>query len=90
MSHFEWWVRVRVCCLMPLSTIFQLYRGGQQQYLQINHKHLYCIGGVIASMPPSSVIDCEPKSGKTKDYKIAICCFSAKHKDKEQRLVGSE
>jgi hypothetical protein len=23
------WIRVRVCCLMPLSTIFQLYHGGQ-------------------------------------------------------------
>jgi len=43
-------------------------------------------------MASTSVTDCgfEPKSGKTKDYKIAICCFSAKHKDKEQRLVGSE
>ena len=29
----------------------------------------------------SSVVDrgFEPSSGKTKDYKIGICCFSAKH-----------
>jgi hypothetical protein len=29
----------------------------------------------------SSVVDreCEPWSGQTKDYKICICCFSAKH-----------
>jgi hypothetical protein len=29
----------------------------------------------------SSVVDrgFEPQSGQTKDYKIGICCFSAKH-----------
>ena len=29
-----------------------------------------------------SVVDrgFEPRSGQTKDYKIGICCFSAKHK----------
>ena len=29
----------------------------------------------------SSAIDCgfESQSGQTKDYKIGICCFSAKH-----------
>ena len=37
----------------------------------------------------------EPRSDQTKDYKIGISCFSAKHavltcKEKEQRLVGSE
>jgi hypothetical protein len=28
-----------------------------------------------------SVVDCgfEPRLGQTKDYKIGICCFSAKH-----------
>ena len=33
--------------------------------------------GVLAS----SVVDrgFEPRSGQTKDYKIGICCFSAKH-----------
>jgi hypothetical protein len=32
----------------------------------------------------------KPRSGQTKDYKIGICCFSAKHaafKEKEQILV---
>ena len=32
-------------------------------------------------------------SGQTKDYKIGICCFSAKYAElrrKRQRLVGSE
>ena len=39
------------------------------------------IGGAMVSMLASSVVDrgLEPRSGKTKDYKIAICCFSAKH-----------
>ena len=38
------------------------------------------IGGVMVSIL-SSADDCgfEPQSGQTKDYKIGICCFSAKH-----------
>ena len=39
------------------------------------------IGGVMVSVLTSSAIDrgIEPRSGQTKDYKIGICCFSAKH-----------
>ena len=39
------------------------------------------IGGVLFSMLASSAVDrgFEPRSGQTKDYKIGICCFSAKH-----------
>ena len=35
----------------------------------------------MVSMFTSSVVDrgFEPRSDKTKDYKIGICCFSAKH-----------
>ena len=35
----------------------------------------------MVSMLASSVVDCgfEPRSGQTKDYKIGICCFSAKY-----------
>ena len=49
----------------------------------------------MVSAPPSRTVDrgFEPRSGQTKDYKIGICCFSAKHaalREKEQRLVGSE
>ena len=35
----------------------------------------------MISMLVSSAVDrgCEPWSGKTKDYRIGICCFSAKH-----------
>ena len=39
------------------------------------------IDGVMVILLVSSVVDCgfEPRSGQTKDYKIGICCFSAKH-----------
>ena len=35
------------------------------------------MGSVLAS----NVVDCgfEPRSDKTKDYKIGVCCFSYKH-----------
>jgi hypothetical protein len=35
----------------------------------------------MVSMVASSAVDhgFEPQSGQTKDYKIGICCFSAKH-----------
>jgi len=39
------------------------------------------IGGVMVSLLALSVVDrrCEPRSDQTKNYKIGICCFSAKH-----------
>jgi hypothetical protein len=39
------------------------------------------IGGVMVTMLTSGGVDCgfEPRSGQTKDYRIGICCFSAKH-----------
>ena len=39
------------------------------------------IGGVTVSVLASSAVGrgFEPRSGQTKDYKIGICCFSAKH-----------
>jgi len=51
--------------------------------------------GEIVSMLGSSAVDrgFEPRTGQTKDYKIGICCFSAKNvgnEEKEQRLIGSE
>ena len=41
----------------------------------------YRIGGIMVSVLSSSAVDrgFEPRSGHTKDYKMAICCFSAKH-----------
>ena len=61
-------------------------KGGLQTYCDqvyspgnINQKH--CIGGVMVSMLASGVVDrgFEPRLGQTKDNKIGICCFSAKH-----------
>ena len=39
------------------------------------------ISGVVVSVLVSKAVDCgfEPRSGQTKDFKIGICCFSAKH-----------
>ena len=39
------------------------------------------IGGVMVSVLSSSTVDrgFESRSRQTKDYKIGICCFSAKH-----------
>ena len=39
------------------------------------------ISGVMVNMLAPRVVDhgFEPRSGETKDYKIGICCFSAKH-----------
>ena len=39
------------------------------------------IGGVMVSVLVSSAVDhgLVPRLGQTKDYKIGICCFSAKH-----------
>ena len=39
------------------------------------------ISGVMVSVLASSAVDrgFEPQSGQTKDFKIGICCFSAKH-----------
>jgi hypothetical protein len=39
------------------------------------------MGGVMVNMLASGAVDhgFESRSGQTKDYKIGICCFSAKH-----------
>jgi hypothetical protein len=47
----------------------------------------------MVSVLGSSAVDrgFEPRSGQTKDYKIGICCFSARSiKEKKQRLIGLE
>jgi hypothetical protein len=50
------------------------------------------IGGVMVSVLASNAVDLEfeSRSGQMKDYKIGICCFSAKHaalSRKGQKLV---
>ena len=43
--------------------------------------HLNRIDGVMVSVLATSVVDrgFEPRLVETKDYRIGICCFSAKH-----------
>jgi hypothetical protein len=53
------------------------------------------ICGIMVNMLVSSVVDhgFKPKLCQTKDYKIGICCFSAKHaplRRKSKNSVGSE
>ena len=42
---------------------------------------MYHICGVMVSVLASTVIDrwFEPRLGKSKDFNVGICCFSAKH-----------
>ena len=58
------------------------------------HLDTHHIGGVIVRVLASSVVDrgFEPRSGKTKDYAIGICCFSAKHiaLRRKTKDIGSE
>ena len=43
--------------------------------------HVNRVGSVMVSVLASSAVDhgFETRSGQTKDYKIGICCFCAKH-----------
>ena len=69
-----------------MTKILHAVKGGLLSYCDkvysrgnINQKHR--IGGVMVCVLASSVVDrgFEPQSGQTKDYKIGMCCFSAKH-----------
>ena len=71
---------------ITMIRIVHAVKGGLLSYCDkvysrgnINQKH--CIGGVMVSVLASSAVDrgLEPRSGQTKDYKIGICCFYAKH-----------
>ena len=50
-----------------------------------DNRHIHTIenhiGGVLISVLASSAVDrgFESRSGQSKDYKIGICCFPAKH-----------
>ena len=48
------------------------------------------IGGVMVNVFASSAVDrgFEPRSGQTKDYKIGVCCFSAKHTALRRKSEG--
>jgi hypothetical protein len=45
------------------------------------HKIKIRIGDLMVSVVASTAVDrgLEPRSGQTQDYKIDMCCFSAKH-----------
>jgi hypothetical protein len=69
-----------------ITKILHAVKGGLLSYCDkvysrgnINQKHR--VGGVMVSVLTSSAVDhgFEPRSGQTNDYKIDICCFSAKH-----------
>ena len=68
-----------------MTTILHAVKGGLISYCDkvysrgnISQKH--GIGGEMVSVLASSAVDrgFEPPSGQTKDYKVGICCFSAK------------
>jgi hypothetical protein len=70
---------------ISMTKIVHVVKGGLLSYCDkvylrgnINQKHR--IGGVMVCVLASSAVDrgFEPQSGQTKDYKIGICCFSAK------------
>ena len=50
-------------------------------YIQQSYSELNRIVVVMGSVFASSVVDrgFEPRSSRTKDYELGICCFSAKH-----------
>ena len=47
------------------------------------------IGGVMVSVLASNAVDrgFKPRSGQIKDYKIGICCFSAKHAAQRKKSI---
>jgi hypothetical protein len=72
-----------------MLTVFLLFLSVYQLILIITHSFIPSylfhqsnrIGGVMVSVLTSSAVDrgFEPRSGQTKNYKIGMCCFSAKH-----------
>ena len=75
-----------------MTKILHAVKGGLLSYCDkvysrgnINKKHR--IGGVMVSVLASSAVDrgFEPRSGQTKDYKIGICCFSAKNAELQRK-----
>jgi hypothetical protein len=80
-------------CLMPLSTILQLYRGiefywWRKLYSEKTTVYNICIynvynhiSRVMVGVLASSAVNhgFEPRLRQTKDYKFGICFFSAKH-----------
>jgi hypothetical protein len=63
------------------------YKTYTDPYRYVSHTQKYHtkaanrIGSVMVGVLASNAVDreFEPRSGQTKEYKIGICCFSAKH-----------
>jgi hypothetical protein len=80
--------------LLPFD--FNIYSDGILCFTQFlwNRQRWKCI--ILShSQPITNVflqnLSKKPWSGQIKDYKIGICCFSARSiKEKEERLLGSE
>jgi hypothetical protein len=68
--------------MLTLSEVDRGFIGGVMvSMLTLSEVDRGFIGGVMVSMLTLSDVDrgFEPRLGQTKDYKIGICCFSAKH-----------
>ena len=72
-------ISIKVMFWEELDFFFTFLRS--YYFIGLSSPYVDHIGGVIVSVLASSAIDpgFEPRSGQTKDYKIGICCFSAKN-----------
>ena len=77
-----------MCVSLHLVSVCMCHYISLSIYVSLHQSH-NCIGGVMVSMLASSAVDrgFEPRLGKTKDYKIGICCFSAKHAGERAKTV---
>ena len=75
-------------CVITLVSVCMCHYISLSIYVSLHQSH-NCIGCVMVSMLASSAVDrgFEPRLGKTKDYKIGICCFSAKHAGERAKTV---
>ena len=75
-QHCSRCVNAQLTCL-SISATREKWKLNTHTYMYIYNR----IAGVLVSVIASSAVDCgfEYRLCKTKDYKIGICCFSAKH-----------
>jgi hypothetical protein len=84
-QHFSFLIKFKLKAVTNRSCLIQVIQGNHLSKFKVTR--FYCIlitnniGGVMVSIFYSSAIDhgFGPRSCQTKDYKICICCFSAKH-----------
>jgi hypothetical protein len=82
MYSMRWWCSL--CTRSPkLNWVFiMLADWNNSPQLDMSFENIIPISNLSKSLECSSCAvdhECEPRSGQTKDYKIDICCFSAKH-----------